>query len=194
MKGEIKLKRNRSSFSAAAVKERVFFGLLFLLVFLLSATVFPYTGYTGKEAVRIVPDVLFALCFVSGIVCKDRRYAALLALVFGALSDFFLTPPTHLSPILFFLSAYFSSAAVGIFTSVNAVTATVSSLPFFLARSVTGGLFLLTENGNESFGTIVKSILLPELCVNVAVTFIVYLLVGLIARKWIYRTGSSRKL
>ena len=192
MKGNMKFKTGRSSLSAAAVKERLFFGLLFLLAFLLSATVFPYTGYTGKENIRIVPDVPLALCFVCGIVCKNRRYAALLALVFGALSDFFLTPPTHLSPILFFLSAYFSSAAVGIFTSVNAVTATVSSLPFFLARSITGGLFLLAENGSGSFGTIVKSILFPELCVYVAVTFVIYLLVGVIARKWVYRTGSRR--
>ena len=80
MKGDMKFKTGRSSLSAAAVKERLFFGLLFLLAFLLSATVFPYTGYTGKENIRIVPDVPLALCFVCGIVCKNRRYAALLAL------------------------------------------------------------------------------------------------------------------
>ena len=189
----MRVKENRA-LSSANLRERLFFAAVFLLVFLLSATVFPYTGYTDRENIRTVPDVLFALCIVSGIVCRDRRYASLLALIFGALSDFFLTPPTHLSPILFFLGAYFSSVAVGVFTSVNVISATVASLPFFLARSVTGGIFLLSAGGDEGFGTMIGKLLFPELCLNVAATFVVYLLVAFICQKAVYRTGSRRKL
>ena len=183
------MKKIRESFASSRVRERVFFSVLFLLVFLASASIFPYTGYTDKENIRTVPDVLLALCLVSGILDDDRHYISLLALIFGALSDFFLTPPTHLSPILFFLGAYFSSVTVNAFTSVNVLTATVASLPFWLARSVTGGLFLLSKAKGADFGYVVKKILVPELCVNVLATFLVYLAVSFVYKKWIRRKG-----
>ena len=65
----MKIKQPRKKFhinlSSARTGERLYFGVLFLLIFLLSASVFPYTGYTDAEKVRIVPDVLLALSVVS---------------------------------------------------------------------------------------------------------------------------------
>ena len=191
----MKIKQPRKKFhinlSSARTGERLYFGVLFLLIFLLSASVFPYTGYTDAEKVRTVPDVLLALSVVSGILSDDRKFIAGLALAFGALSDFFLTPPAHLSPILFFLAAYFSSVTVNAFTSVNPVTATAASLPFLLARSVTGGVALLSASGGKSFGYVVKKILLPELAVNVITVFAVYLIIGFLYKKILHK-GSTK--
>ena len=168
--------------SGKTAKSRIFFAVLFALGFFLSATFVPYAGApVNGENTRVVADLLFALSIVSGVVCEDRRAISVMALVFGALSDFFLTPPMHLSPLLFFLGAYFSSAAVGVFTSVNAVTAAVASIPFFLMRTVSGGVFLLSSGAGA--GMALKTILLPELACNVTTVFFSYLVVNFLYKR-----------
>lgn len=60
MKGEIKLKRNRSSFSAAAVKERVFFGLLFLHRIPAVRNGFPVYGLQPERSI----SALCRMCYL----------------------------------------------------------------------------------------------------------------------------------
>lgn len=165
--------------SDSHVKKNVFFTVLFVLAFLLSASVLPYaTVPLGENKGDIGFDLLFALSIVTGMVYENRRAAAIIALVFGALSDFFITPPIHLSPLLFLLGAYFGARALGVFFSANAATAAVASIPFFLLRSLVGGVYLSSHATGAGLSEIIRTVLLPELCCNVAAVFVTYLIVN----------------
>lgn len=170
------------------IKCKVFFVLLFVVAFFISASIMPYVGIkTDKSAFPVTPDLLFALSIVCGIIYENKKTASIMALIFGTLSDVFITNPIHLSPLLFFLGAYFAASAVGVFTKENSVSAAVASIPFFLIRSVCGGVVLVAENPEAKFGYIVKSILLPELAGNVVTVFFVYFIV-----KFLYKRFKKR--
>lgn len=159
-------------------KERIFFGVLFLLGFLISASIWPYAGVSfDKGQTHVTSDLMYALCIVSGMIAEDKKGVSLEALALGAFADFFVAPPIHLSPLLFFLAGYLARYTVGVFSGSNAGVAAVASIPFYLLRSITGGFYLLAAD-EESFSFAVKSILLPELACNVTTAFFVYLIVS----------------
>ena len=165
------------------VKSKVFFSVLFTVFFLLAASIMPYVGFeVPGTALRIVPDILFSLSIAAGIV-YERNPASVIALIFGFMSDVFITPPVHLSPLLFFLGAYYSSKAVGAFTRVNCLTATVASIPFFLLRTIVGGVYLISRGG-MGFFEILKTVLLPELAMNVISMFFVYIVVSFLYKRF----------
>ncbi len=172
-------------------KERIFFGVLFVLGFLISASIWPYADISfDRGQSRVTADLMYALCITAGMLAEDRRGVATEALVAGALSDFFLTPPMHFSPLLFFLAAYLAHRTIGTFSRANAVTAAVASLPFCLLRTLTGAIYLLSA-GEESFSFAVGSILLPELACNVVTIFFAYLIIGFLYKKIVCRRKGA---
>ena len=164
------------------IVNKVFFGVIFSAMFFISCVFVPAIRVSG-EMNAVCADLLFALSIVSGILYPNRKAASVFALVFGVLSDIFLTPPIHLSPVLFFFSAYYASKTVGVFTKTNAVTAAVSSIPFFLIRSVVGCIYIVSESNDMGLGNVIKRITLPELAFNVTSVFFVYIIVSFIYKK-----------
>ena len=164
------------------IANKIFFAVVFTVMFFLSGVI--GIGMRVSDSTNFVrADLLFALSAVTGILYDNRCSAAIIALVFGVISDIFLTPPIHLSPILFFLSAYYISKLAGAFTNVNAVTAAVSSIPFFLARSVVGCIYTLSGNDEAGLWYVIKNITLPELAFNITAVFFVYIVVNFIYKR-----------
>lgn len=162
---------------------RLFFLLLFLVVFLLSAAFLPQAAFDASSGgFRVVPDVLFALCVACGLL-YDRRFIGVTALVTGFLADIFLTPPVHLSPLLFFLGAYFAPALFEAFSAKNAFTAALTSLPFFLLRAFVGGVYLVSRHPEASLGEIVPRILVPEFLENALAVLVLYAVVGFLLKR-----------
>lgn len=166
------------------IKNKIFFSVMFAVVFFLSCVFVPGIRAGGRYAV--CADLLFAMSIVSGILYENRKAASIIAFAFGIVSDIFLTPPMHLSPLLFFFSAYYAAKAVGVFTRTNAATAAVSAIPFFLIRSVVGCVYTMSVNDGTSLGFVIKSTVLPELAFNVVAVFFIYLAVGFLY-KWAKR-------
>ena len=171
--------------SGSDTKNNIFFAVIFALGFLLSAAFMPYVQGIGFGANSMVKaDLLFALSIVCGIIYENRKAVSIMALVAGVVSDIFLTPPMHLSPVLFLLGAYFASETVSVFPRVNALTAAVSSVPFFLARAVTGCVFLMSANSETKFGDILKLSILPEFVCNILCVFIVYVILAFLYKRF----------
>jgi cell shape-determining protein MreD len=143
-------------------------------------------GIRAGGRYAVCADLLFAMSVVCGIIYENRRAASVIAFVFGIISDVFLTPPMHLSPILFFFSAYYAAKSVGVFTRINATTAAVSSIPFFLIRSVVGCVYTVSKNDGTSLGFVLKNTVLPELAFNVTAVFFTYFAVSFLY-KWAKR-------
>ena len=168
-------------------KNRIFFTVIFVIGFIVSASVMPYVpGAVFIGHGRVTADLLFALSIVCGIIYDDRKAISIIALVFGILSDIFLTPPIHISPVLFLLGAYYSSKTVSVFTHTGAVTAAIASIPFFLLRAVTGCIFIMSENSNIGLAKILKLAVLPEFACNVVTVFFAYIVVNFLY-KWFKR-------
>lgn len=156
---------------------KIFFTIVFILVFFISC-VFT-SGIPGEnDGISVCADLLLAASIVTGILYENRKAASVIALVFGVVSDVLLTPPVHLSPLMFFVAAYFAQKVAGVFTSVNVATAAVASIPFFLARAVVGCVYVISENEEAKLSYIIKNITLPELAFNVTAVFILYIVIG----------------
>ena len=153
----------------------VVMAVLYAVTFLLVASVLPMASFdTESGKLRVVPDVLFAMAAVCGAVDENRKRAGIMALVTGFLTDVFIMPPTHLSPLLFAACAYYIPLLFGRFTHKNALSAAVSAMPFFLARAVCGGLFLRSEYGFLPFGAVFSRVLLPEFLLTALAAAVLY--------------------
>lgn len=161
---------------------KIFFCAVFVVVFIISCVFVPGIRTSGSRNV-ICADLLFALSIVTGIIYENRRAASVVALAFGIVSDIFLTPPIHLSPLLFFFAAYYSAKTVRVFTRENAVTAAISAIPFFLARSVVGCVYILSVNDGVKFGYVIKNVTLPELAFNVTSVFFTYFVINFVYKR-----------
>lgn len=175
--------------SDSNVKSKVFFSVLFVVGFFFSASFMPYAARDFSAAnISAIPDLLLALSIVCGIVYENRKAVSVIALVAGALTDIFITPPIHLSPILFFLAAYFASKTASVFVNVNAATVAVSAIPFCLFRAaVTGSIYIMSENSGLKLGTALKTTILPEFALNIVTVFFVYIVV-----KYLYKWFKRR--
>lgn len=161
---------------------KIFFAVMFVIMFFVSCVFVPGIRLNGTKTL-VCADLLFALSIVTGVLYGNRRAASVTALIFGVVSDVFLTPPIHLSPILFFFSAYYAFKTVSVFTRVNAATVAVSSIPFFLIRSVIGCIYTVSKNEELKLGYVIKQISLPELAFNVTAVFFVYIVVSFIYKR-----------
>lgn len=171
--------------SGSDTKNNIFFSAIFVIGFFLSAAVMPYTPGVGFGAdSKVTADLLFALSIVCGIIYDDRKAVSIMALVAGIVSDIFLTPPMHLSPVLFLLGAYFSSKAVATFTRTNAFTCAIASIPFFLARAVAGCIFIMAGNSQTRLGEVLSITVIPELVCNVIVTLVSYFVVDFLYKRF----------
>ena len=56
----------------------------------------------------------------------------------------------------------------------------ISSIPFFLARAVTGCVYAVYESDGTSISYVIKNVSLPELALNVTSVFFMYLIVSFI--------------
>lgn len=161
------MKLNGSDF-----KNRIFFIAVFLITFLLCGAFSPRA------------DLLFAVSIVCGIISDDRKGTAIIALVSGTLCDMLITRPQNLSPLLFFLGAYYAKKTVSAFTSTNAVAAAAASAPFFFLRAVTECVYILSETSGVSVGSILKAAVLPEFAFNVTAAFFAYIIVGFLHKRF----------
>ncbi|MBP5245072.1 MAG: rod shape-determining protein MreD [Clostridia bacterium] len=165
-------------------KTRVFFSIVFLLVFFVNASIIAYIGAGSEGGNAVVPDLLLALAAVCGIICPDVKGVSVIALVFGVISDVFITPPAHLSPFLFFIAAYFAKKTVNIFTRTNALTAALASVPFFLIRAFVGSIYVMSEYKESALSEVLKKTILPEFALNVLSVVVMYLIVNFLYKKF----------
>lgn len=165
------------------IVNKIFFSAVFVLVFFASCVFVPGIRIGNDSVKPVCADLLFALSIVSGILYENRKAVSVIALVFGVVSDIFLTPPMHFSPVLFFFAAYYASKTISVFTRQNAATAAVASVPFFLIRSVAGCVYVMSENDGVKLSYVIKSVTLPELAFNVTAVFLTYVIVSFVYKR-----------
>jgi cell shape-determining protein MreD len=165
-------------------KTRLFFAIVYLIVFFVNASIIAYIGVNSQGNNTIVPDLLLALSAVCGIICPDIKGISVIALVFGTVSDVFITPPAHLSPLLFFIAAYFAKKTVNIFARTNALTAAVAAVPFFLIRAFVGSIYVMSEYRESALSAVLKNTILPEFAINVLSTVVLYIIINFMYKRF----------
>ncbi len=165
------------------IVNKIFFSAAFVLAFFVSCVFVPGIRMGNAGVKPVCADLLFAVSIVSGMLYENRRAASVISLVFGVISDIFLTPPMHLSPVLFFFAAYYASKTVNVFTRQNAATAAVASIPFFLIRAVAGCVYVMAENDGVKLSYVIKAVTLPELAFNVTAVFFTYIIVSFVYKR-----------
>lgn len=154
------------------VKNRIFFVSVLTAAFLAEGAFAPGA------------NLIFAASIVCGILSDDRKFVSAAALIAGAASDVLITPPSNISPILFFLGAYCASKTVGAFTSVNAASSAAASVPFFALKAAVKTIWLLSETDGVSAGTILKMSVLPEFAFNVTAVFFMYIAISFLYKRF----------
>ncbi len=143
----------------------ILFAVIFAVYFLLSAVEVP--------VIKINPEILLCLACVCPAFCSTKS-SAVLCLVFGFLTDISVTPPQHFSPLVFLLCAFAMPKLLGFFSRVDAGVCAVCSLPLLLCRSVVGLAYLMNLHKGVGVWQLIKTLLLPELVLNVAGVIITY--------------------
>lgn len=157
----------------------VFFGVMSLAVFLVSASVLPFLAQTKNFA---MPDL--ALCLVCILPCfMPVKTACIYALSLGFLCDLFINSPVCFSPVIYLAAVCIMPFFHGHFSRVGAVTAAVCSIPAFLIRGIAGTAVMIYAYGGENFTGIITAKLLPELGVNLACSIVVCAIIFFIVEK-----------
>lgn len=158
----------------------VLFSVSFAVLFLVSSALL---FSLGKTALGVKPDILLAMAIVCPLFCTTKT-SALLALIFGTLSDLSVTPAAHFSPVLFVLCAFFVPKLASVFNNNRAAEAAVCSLPFVLLRSLTGVFYLLSAYEDAKFVNILTKCIIPEFLCNVAAVIVVHFVMKFLVRKF----------
>lgn len=157
----------------------VFFGILSLIVFLVSASVLPFLSQTKNFA---MPDL--ALCLVCILPCfMSVKTACIYALSLGFLSDLFINSPVCFSPVIYLAAVCIMPYFHSHFSRVGTVTAAVCSIPAFLIRGTVGAAVMIYVYGGENFKSIITAKLLPELGVNLACSLVICAVIFYIVEK-----------
>lgn len=162
---------------AETKRKNILFCVLFILSFLVSATITPGLNNVGM---KVVPDITLALCVVSALML-DKKTACIYALIFGTLTDLFVMPAFHFSPVIYFIVSYFAVRLLFVFSRMNASTVAVISIPFLLIRSLVG-IFYLLYSYKAPLGKIISKCIAPEFFVNLASVIVTYYVCILIMR------------
>lgn len=158
----------------------VLFSVSYTVLFLVSSALL----FGMKETpLGIKPDILLAMAVVCPLFCSNKT-SAVLALVFGMLTDLSVTPAVHFSPVLFVLCAFFAPKLASVFSKNGAAQAAVCAIPFVLLRSVTGLFNLLSVYENAKFVQIMTKCIVPEFFCNLAAVIVVHFVMNLLVKKF----------
>lgn len=169
-------------------RELVFFIIVFIAVYLFTASAVPYLGirmeflsFGGRVAQSIVkPDVMMALVICSSILSQRRR-TVVLGIIFGFIIDVTCAVPMFL-PLIYCICGQYASKLSFTFSGKGVVNAVFVAVPLALVKSVASAFYLLGTWHNISFGDIILGAVLPEYIYNIAVTAVVYVLLSLLMK------------
>ena len=119
-------------------------------------------------------------CVISALIL-DKKTACIYALIFGTLTDLFVMPPFHFSPVIYLVTCYFAVRLSFVFAKMSAATTAVISIPFLLLRSFVG-MFYLLYSYKAPLGKIISKCIAPEFFVNLASVIVTYYVCILIMR------------
>jgi hypothetical protein len=169
------------------LRNNFFFILLFLVFFLFAASLLPFTAvrfsflsFDGKIGTRLVaPDIFFGAIVATGIL-YDRKFAAILGLVFGFMCDSFINPPFMLCTLLYFLTGYLAPKLSLIFTQKTPLTMLLVSAPLLLMRSFVSCFNHLASSSRIDLASLFVGALLPEYLYNLFAAIVLFLLINVL--------------
>lgn len=176
-------------------RELIFFISVFVVFYLLTASVVPYFGvkpeflsFGGRIAENTVkPDIMMALVICSAIL-SGRRRTVILGIVFGFLVDVTCNVPV-LSPLCYCLCGLYAGKLSYTFSGKGAVNAVLVSVPLLLIKAAISIFYLLGTWHNISFADILIGAVLPEYIYNIIAVAAVYGILSILMK--IFRIEKS---
>ncbi len=169
--------------STRGTSDILFFAAVSAICFLLSSSVLPFLT-TG-----IKPDLLLCLCCLLPKFLPTKS-CCIFAVTLGYLSDLFINPPYHLSPVLFLCAVIITPLFYSGFKRVGTVTASVCALVGLAFAGVVRAATGLLLDGTQGLYAIIVNTVFAELMVNFAFT----LLTGYILKVLCSRFGVAKNI
>jgi cell shape-determining protein MreD len=142
----------------------VFFGILGLLLFLLTASALSFISNR-----KGLPDADLLLCLVcAACAFMPAKRACVFALVFGLFADLFLFAPTAFSPIVYMIAVLLTSRLYRGFSKLGSVVMAVCSIPAFAVKNSVDTVVTLTLFRDASLKKILIDTSLPFMLINFA--------------------------
>ncbi len=161
-------------------RENVFFTVVFLVYYIISASVVPYLGVRmeflsfGNAVTQstVQPDLLFALVLCTAILHSSRR-AVILGIIFGFIVDVTGGVPL-MSSICYCICGHYASSMSRSFSGRGAINAVLVAAPLLLTRLAVSAFYLLATWHSVSFVDIMLGAVIPEYLYNLAVVLVTY--------------------
>lgn len=146
------------------VRLYVFFGIMGLLLFLLTASVLSFLS--DKKG---LPDADLLLCLVcAACAFMPEKKACIYALVFGLFADLFLFAPTAFSPIVYMVAVLVTSRLYKGFSRLGSVIMAVCSMPAVAIRGTVDAVVTMTLFKDASLRSILLEKSLPFMLIGFA--------------------------
>lgn len=161
-------------------KENIFFTLVFLFFYIITASVVPYLGLrmeflTFGNAVTsstVNPDIIFAVVLATALLNSGRR-AVILGIIFGFIVDVTTSVPLF-SPVCYCLCGHYAGVLSKSFSGRGVVNAVLVACPLLLARVLTSTFYLLGTWHSISFAEIIFGAVIPEYIYNLFCVLLIY--------------------
>lgn len=161
----------------------IFVSVFGLVLFLLSASVVPFLA--GQKGVPS-PDLLLGLVCASSAFL-DRRKACIFAVIFGFMSDLFITSPTAFSPIVYLAAVLIVPRCLMFFSRHGTVITAVCSVPAIAVRCIVRAVATSAVFGGVPFA----SLLSDNVLYTFMFTFASCIVICFVCRRLIYRIKTG---
>lgn len=162
-------------------KADIFFILLFVLLFICSTHLMPYTAISFSKAlgVTVKADVLLAAVIATGLL-KGKKYASYFAVISGFVFDLYVGNPYSFSPLVFFLCGYFASFAARPFSHRNPLSVIFISAMLVWIKALVSFFYLIATAGESGGLSIILYGIIPEYFANILACTIVFTIIRLL--------------
>lgn len=142
----------------------IFLAVSSLIVFLLSASVMPFS---------MKPTADLMLCFVVVIPCfASKKAAYVTAVLLGFFADLFINAPTCFSPVVYLACTAIVPLFHRYFARMRFTTAAVCAIPSIALRALVGTVTLMASFKGATLSSVLSRVILPEMVINFAFTLV----------------------
>ena len=157
----------------------------FLFIFF---TVLETNILNGFKIFGAKPNLIISLAIAAAVI-ENERYAAVLGMIVGFITDSSVGSPFFFSGIYYFFAAYISSAIAKIYFTKSLLTMILMILPVCAVRAIFNLFYLIGIWSEFNITEALFIYILPEYIYTVILAPAVYLLVKLTAGRISYNTA-----
>ena len=166
------------------VIKSVIYSFIFIFFIVLETNIL-----NGVKIFGVKPNLIILLV-IAASVAENERYASVLGLILGFITDSSVGSPFFFSGVYYFFAAYIAGTVTRVYFTKSFFTMLVITLPVCAARGIINMFYLIAVWSDFNIGGALLIYILPEFIYTVTLAPPVYFTVKFTAGKFPYHVIS----